>query len=101
MDLLKSEEAFTEAINTTGVVLIDCFATWCGPCKMLAPILESVQAEGVEKYKVDIEEFPSITSEYGITSVPTVLIFKNGEVVKTMAGVQPKVVYETKLAELK
>lgn len=74
-------------------VLVDFFATWCGPCKMLSPILENVKdevGEDVLMYKFDIDEDVDIAKNYGIMSVPTMIIFKNGEEVERLVGLRQK-----------
>ena len=74
-------------------VLVDFFATWCGPCKMLAPVLESVQDEIGEKakiYKLDVDEGMEVAKRFGIMSVPTMIIFKNGEEVERLVGLRSK-----------
>ena len=82
-----------EVLKSTEPVLVDFTATWCGPCKMLAPIVEKVADETVGKYKVaklDIDDAPGITQRYGIRGVPTVLVFKNGERTGQHVGVTNK-----------
>lgn len=73
-------------------VLVDFWATWCGPCRMLAPIIEEVanEREDVAVCKVDVDECPNIAQEFGIMSIPTVLVFKNGELVTGCVGMRPK-----------
>lgn len=74
-------------------VLVDFFATWCGPCNMLAPVIEEVSDEMEGKahvFKVDIDESPELAQRYHVTSVPTLLLFKDGEVVKKNVGAMPK-----------
>ena len=87
-----TEENF-EAKIASGVVLVDFFATWCGPCKMLSPIIEEIAAEcdgSFSVYKVDIDEAGDVAMDFGIMSVPTVIIFKDGEEAERMIGVRPK-----------
>lgn len=83
MKELKTEVEFQEIIQK-GTVLIDFFATWCGPCKMLAPELEKL--ESAEVIKVDVDKFPNLTKEYNIMGVPTLLLFKNGQLVSRKSG---------------
>ena len=74
-------------------VVCDFFATWCGPCKMLAPVLEEVSASYADKaefVKVDVDGAPSLSVKYGIMSIPFVAIFKNGEMVAKSIGFMPK-----------
>ena len=76
-----------------GVVLVDFFANWCGPCKMIAPVLEQLapEFEGKAKIiKVDVDSEPSIAQRYGIMSIPTLILFKDGQVFKTVVGFQSK-----------
>ncbi|MBQ0065766.1 MAG: thioredoxin [Firmicutes bacterium] len=87
-----NQEQFKEYM-THDAVLVDFFATWCGPCKMLAPVLEKVQAqlEGkLEIVKVDIDANMDLADEYGIMSVPTMVLFKKGEVIGAISGYQPE-----------
>ena len=82
---------FEEIINSEKPVLIDFFATWCGPCKALAPVLEEVAAEtGATIGKVDIDEAEDLAVRYGVMSVPTLMVFQNGEAQATSVGVIPK-----------
>ena len=84
---------FNEKI-ASGRVLVDFFATWCGPCKMLAPILEEVderkEAGELLIVKVDVDEAGEIAAKYGIQSIPTLILFENGKAVKNALGYMPK-----------
>lgn len=95
------QNEFNELVlKNTGVVLVDFFATWCGPCKALAPVLEEVSSEIKEKahvYKVDIDQSQALAQEYRVMSVPTMKIFKNGQVVETIVGLQSKGILMDKL----
>ena len=87
---MLTEDSFQAAIEGSDVpVLVDCFATWCGPCKMMAPIVDEMAEtfEGrLRVYKVDVDESPDIARNYKIMSIPTFMIFKDGELVKKMVG---------------
>ena len=78
----------------TGRVLVDFYATWCGPCKMLAPILEEVDEKGEAGdlliVKVDVDEASDIAMKFGIQSIPTLILFENGKAVKSQLGYMPK-----------
>ncbi len=78
--------------NSEELVLVDFWASWCGPCKMLGPIFEEVsnEVEGVKFVKLNVDENPSTASRYRVGSIPTVLAIKNGRVVDTMVGFKPK-----------
>ena len=74
-------------------IVVDFWAQWCGPCRKLTPVLEQIQAEFLDEIKVaklNTEEFPEIAKEYGISSLPSILVFKDGEVKETMVGMMPK-----------
>lgn len=82
-----------EILNSEQPVLVDYWAPWCGPCKMLMPIVEQVAAErnGTLKFgKVNVDENEAIMARYGIRGVPTLMLFKNGEVVAARSGAMPK-----------
>ncbi len=88
-----NQESFEKIIHESSKpVLVDFWATWCGPCRMLAPVLEEVAEErqDITVCKVDVDEERELALEYGISSIPTLLVFKNGEVVKKSIGVISK-----------
>ena len=92
MRYINTGEFDSEVLNQSGVVIVDFYATWCGPCKMLAPVLESIdnEMENIKVVKVDIDESRRLAMIYGIQSVPTIKIFKDGREVVTRVGFQPK-----------
>lgn len=81
-----------EVLNSDIPVLIDFWATWCMPCKMLAPVIEEIaqEAVGFKVGKVDVDAEPELARKYRVMSIPTVLVFKNGEVIASTVGVQSK-----------
>lgn len=81
-----------EVLENPGTVLVDFHATWCGPCKMLSPILDqvAVAVPEVNICKIDIDQAPELAQKYGVMSVPTLMVVKAGEVVKNVPGVQSK-----------
>ncbi|AGX42044.1 thioredoxin [Clostridium saccharobutylicum] len=91
MKIVNSTE-FKNEIES-GIVLVDFFATWCGPCKMLAPVLEglSSEMEGKAKIiKVDIDQSPDLADQFQISSVPTMIVFKDGQKADMLVGFLPK-----------
>ncbi len=82
----------TEVLDQKGVVLVDFFATWCGPCKMIAPILEELETEmeNIKFVKIDVDESPEVANKYQIQSIPTLKVFKDGKDVDMVVGFLPK-----------
>jgi thioredoxin 2 len=92
-----------EVLSQSGAVLMDCWAPWCNPCRVLAPILEelaSKYAGGVKIVKLNVDENPVTASKYHIQSIPTMLLFKEGRVVNRLVGVLPKVEIERHLLSI-
>lgn len=91
MNYLENTDDF-EALIKEGDVIVDFFATWCGPCKMLGPVLEDMASDrdSIDIVKVDIDESMNLARQYGIMSVPTLVLFKDGQVVAQTSGFQPK-----------
>ena len=81
-----------EVLNSDKPVLLDFWASWCGPCRMLAPILDDIagEREDIKVCKVNVDEEPELANRYGITTIPTVFIIKNGEITAQSLGVKPK-----------
>lgn len=102
MQIVNKSE-FEAILKDEAVVLVDFFATWCGPCKMLGPVLEELapKFEGKAKIvKVDVDKDSDLAMQFGIMSVPTMILFKNGQIVKQLQGFQPAPQIEAVLNQL-
>ena len=90
---IKSYDEFKQVTGTDKIIVIDFWATWCGPCKMIGPIFEKIAetpaGEKLGFYKVDVDEQSQIASEVGIRAMPTFAFFKNGEKIETVVGADP------------
>ena len=83
----------TEVINSEHAVLVDFWAPWCGPCRQIAPVIEQLAGENsgsAKVVKINVDEAPNCAQNYGVSSIPTLMVFKAGEVVDRFVGVQPK-----------
>ncbi|HDC9395040.1 TPA: thioredoxin [Staphylococcus aureus] len=93
MAIVKVTDADFNSKVESGVQLVDFWATWCGPCKMIAPVLEELAADYEGKadiLKLDVDENPSTAAKYEVMSIPTLIVFKDGQPVDKVVGFQPK-----------
>lgn len=91
---INESEFENEVLKSSIPVLVDFWAEWCGPCRMLAPIIDELAREysedKVKIYKLNVDENPKVAAKYGIMAIPTVIIFKNGKPFEQITGVRPK-----------
>ena len=88
-----SDQTFKSEVETGGTVLVDFWAPWCGPCRMIAPVLEELDKEigdQVKIAKLNVDENPESASRFGVMSIPTLIVFKDGQPVDKVIGFQPK-----------
>nr|QNO56550.1 thiol-disulfide oxidoreductase ResA [Methanosarcinales archaeon ANME-1 ERB7] len=100
--LIMDDASFVETVRKYPLIIVDCWAAWCGPCKMVAPVIEELAKKYAGKVvfgKLNVDENPKIASEFGIMAIPTLFIFKNGEPVDVIQGAMPKPYFEAKLKE--
>ena len=101
---LNDDNFASEVLESSEPVLVDFWAPWCGPCRQLAPVVEELAAENagaVKITKVNIDDASEVAQKFGIQSIPTLLLFKNGEVQQRVVGVKPKADLQEMLDEAK
>lgn len=88
---IASEQEFKDALTYEGLVVVDFFATWCGPCKVISPLIDKFSTEysNVKFLKVDVDQFGGLAQEYELASMPTVIFIKGGKIVLTVVGANP------------
>ncbi len=90
-EFIKDETEFEALLATANVLVVDCTATWCGPCKLVAPLIDRLATEYVDRaqvFKLDIDANKSLVKRFGIRSIPAVIFFKAGEKIETIVGVK-------------
>ncbi len=98
-----TDATFYEFITSYPAVVVDCWAPWCGPCRMISPVIEELASEyaGTVVFgKLNVDDNPAVASEYGIMSIPTLLFARNGEVVDRLIGAVPRQIIEAKLKQI-
>ena len=98
--IITKENFEAEVLNSTKPCLVDFWATWCGPCKMIAPIIEEIAeeyADVVKVCKINVDDEPELAIKYKVSSIPTVMLFENGNVKETVVGYRPKESFENML----
>ena len=93
VQVFTTENFDSEVLKSDIPVLVDFYADWCGPCKMMAPVVEKIDAEyggKVKVGKINVDENPEIAGNYGVMTIPTIIVIKGGQVVEKTIGVQPK-----------
>ncbi len=103
MALTITDSSVNEVLQTDKLVIIDFWAEWCGPCKMVGPIIEEISEDYKDQVvvgKLDVDDNDETTSKYGIRNIPTVLFIKNGEVVDKVVGAGPKKMFTDKIDKL-
>jgi thioredoxin 1 len=100
---ITTVEQFQTAISSSKLVVVDFFAVWCGPCKMIAPLLERFSneyAETTEFYKLDVDELSSVAQEQEVTAMPTIIFYRDGKVVDKVIGANPNAIKQKITANL-
>jgi thioredoxin len=100
--MVLTDANFITSLAGPGPLLVDCWAAWCGPCRMIAPVIEQLAAEAGGRYRVgklNVDENPAVAGQFQIQSIPTLLIFKDAKLVDSIVGLAPKAAIAAKLAQ--
>ena len=100
--ITATDAEFDDLINGDKPVLVDFWAEWCGPCRMVGPIVEELAGQYADKLtvaKLNVDENPQVSHQYEVMSIPTLIVYKDGEVAKRIVGARPKAMLEQELAE--
>ena len=100
--ITATDAEFNDLINGDKPVLVDFWAEWCGPCRMVGPIVEEIAGEYADKLavaKLNVDENPQVSHQYEVMSIPTLIVYQDGEVKKRIVGARPKVMLVQELAE--
>ena len=95
-----TDNTFAKTISNQDLVVVDCWAAWCGPCRMIAPIVEELAHDYVGKIlfgKLNVDDNPNTAQQYGIMSIPTLLVFKSGNLVDRIVGAMPRTMLEQRI----
>lgn len=93
VNVFNEENFENEVIKSKGIVIVDFYADWCGPCKMMSPIIDEISEENIENLKVgkvNVDDNQELAIKYNVMSIPTIMIFKDGKLTKTFVGVTDK-----------
>jgi thioredoxin 1 len=98
-----TDTTFSDLVNQYPAVVVDCWAPWCGPCRMISPVIEELASDYAGKVvfgKLNVDENPAVASEYGIMSIPTLLFARKGEVIDRLIGAVPRQIIEAKIKQI-
>jgi len=98
-----TDTTFSDFVNQYPAVVVDCWAPWCGPCRMISPVIEELASDYAGKVvfgKLNVDENPAVASEYGIMSIPTLLFARKGEVIDRLIGAVPRQIIEAKIKQI-